>query len=56
MLSGIANKLQGHLLMKHSKLNLVTIVPDRGKLDAHRLQVTNGKITSIQVKMANCQK
>ena len=54
--SGIANKLRGHLLMKHSKLNLVTIVPDRGKLDSHRLQVTNGKITSIQVKMANCHK
>ena len=45
--SGIGNKLRGHLLMKHGKLNLITIVPDRGKLDAHKLQVSNGKIASI---------
>ena len=54
--SGIGNKLQGHSLMKHGKLNLVTIVPDRGKLDAHKLQVSNGKIASIQVMVANCDK
>ena len=48
------SKLRGHSLTKHGKLNLITIVPDRGKLDAHKLQVSNGKIASIQVMVANC--
>ena len=29
--SGIGNRLQVHLLLKHGKLNFVTVVPDRGK-------------------------
>ena len=31
--SGIGNRLRVHLLIKHCKLNLVTVVPDRGKLE-----------------------
>ena len=30
--SGIGIRLRVHLFIKHGKLNLVTIVPDRGKL------------------------
>ena len=30
---GIGNRLQVHWFIKHGKLNLVTIVPDRGKLE-----------------------
>ena len=30
---GIGNRLRVHLFIKHGKLNLVTIVPDRGKLE-----------------------
>ena len=54
--SGIETELWVHLLMKHGKLNLVTVIPDRGKLDAHKLQVSNGKIASIQILVANCDK
>ena len=31
--SGIGIRLRVHLFIKHGKLNLVTIVPDRGKLE-----------------------
>ena len=31
--SGIGSRLRVHLFIKHGKLNLVTIVPDRGKLE-----------------------
>ena len=31
--SGIGNRLRVHLFIKHGKLNLITIVPDRGKLE-----------------------
>ena len=30
---GIGNRLRVHWFIKHGKLNLVTIVPDRGKLE-----------------------
>ena len=33
--SVIETELGVHLLMKHGKLNLVEVVPDRGKLDTH---------------------
>ena len=31
--SGMGSRLRVHLFIKHGKLNLVTIVPDRGKLE-----------------------
>ena len=31
--SGIGIRLRVHLFIKHGKLNLITIVPDRGKLE-----------------------
>ena len=31
--SGVRIRLRVHLFIKHGKLNVVTIVPDRGKLE-----------------------
>ena len=47
------SNLNPHIVINISK-SLETESPDRGKLDTHKTQGTNGKIASIQVMVANC--